>query len=78
MLACLDPLGASTQSRAVQELGTGHLVVLGSATATAEDGSKAEWIYVNVFHIDDGKITEVWGMTENDAAVDPFLDRLPD
>ena len=55
-----------------------HVVVLGSATATAEDGSTAEWNYVNVVHIDDGKITEVWGMTENDAAVDPFLDRLPD
>jgi len=52
--------------------------VLGSVTATAEDGSSAEWSYVSVFHIDDGKITEVWGMTENDAAVDAFLDRLPD
>jgi hypothetical protein len=25
----------------------------------------------------DGKATEVWGMAENDAAVDPFLDALP-
>jgi hypothetical protein len=24
-----------------------------------------------------GKATEVWGMAENDAAVDPFLDALP-
>ena len=47
-------------------------------TATAEDGSTAEWNYVNVVQVDDGKITEVWGMTENDAAIDPFLDRLPD
>jgi ketosteroid isomerase-like protein len=54
-----------------------HVVVLGSATATAQDGSSVEWKYVNVFHIKDGKTTEVWGLAENDAAVDPFLDALP-
>ncbi len=55
-----------------------HVVVLGTAKATAGDGSSAEWKYVNIFHITDGKATEVWGMAENDAAVDPFLDALPD
>ena len=55
-----------------------HVVVLGSAKATARDGSSAEWKYTQVFHIRDGKTTEVWGMAENDAAVDPFLDSLPD
>jgi ketosteroid isomerase-like protein len=55
-----------------------HVVVLGSASATAADGSGAQWKYVQVFHIRDGKTTEVWGMAENDAAVDPFLDSLPD
>jgi uncharacterized protein len=54
-----------------------HVVVLGNAKATAQDGSSAEWKYVNVFHIKDGKTTEAWGMAENDAAVDPFLDNLP-
>lgn len=54
-----------------------HVVALGTASATAPDGSKAEWKYVQVFHIEDGKATEVWGMAENDAAVDPFLDALP-
>src|SRR5215203_2696837 len=54
-----------------------HVVVLGSAKATAQDGSSAEWKYTQVFHVRDGKATEVWGMAENDAAVDPFLDRLP-
>ena len=54
-----------------------HVVVLGNAKATAKDGSSAEWKYVNVFHIQDGKTTEAWGMAENDAAVDPFLDNLP-
>jgi uncharacterized protein len=57
-----------------------HVVVLGSAKATARDGSSAEWKYTQIFHIRirDGKATEVWGMAENDAAVDPFLDGLPD
>jgi uncharacterized protein len=54
-----------------------HVVVLGSASASAADGSSAEWKYTQIFHIRDGKTTEVWGMAENDAAVDPFLDRLP-
>lgn len=56
--------------------GDDHVAVLGTAKATAPDGSSAEWKYVQVFHIRDGKATEVWGMAENDAAVDPFLDSL--
>jgi len=56
--------------------GDDHVVVLGTANATAPDGQSAEWKYVQVFHIRDGKATEVWGMAENDAAVDPFLDGL--
>jgi uncharacterized protein len=55
-----------------------HVVVLGTASATAPDGSSAQWKYVQVFHVRDGKATEVWGMAENDAAVDPFLDNLGD
>ena len=55
-----------------------HVVTLGSAKATAADGSSAEWKYTQIFHVKDGKVTEVWGMAENDAAVDPFLDALPD
>ena len=54
-----------------------HVVVLGSAKATARDGSSVEWKYTQILHIRDGKATEVWGMAENDAAVDPFLDGLP-
>jgi uncharacterized protein len=54
-----------------------HVVVLGTAKATAQDGSSAEWKYTQIFHIRDGKATEVWGMAENDAAVDPFLNSLP-
>ena len=54
-----------------------HVVVLGTARATGPDGSSAEWKYTQIFHVRDGKTTEVWGMAENDADVDPFLDALP-
>jgi ketosteroid isomerase-like protein len=55
-----------------------HVVALGTASASAENGQSAEWRYAQMFHIRDGKATEVWGMAENDADVDPFLDSLPD
>ena len=55
-----------------------HVVTIGTAKATGADGSTAEWKYSQIFHIKDGKVTEVWGMAENDADVDPFLDALPD
>ena len=54
-----------------------HVVTLGTAKATGPDGSTAEWKYVQVFHVKDGKVTEAWGMAENAAEVDPFLDNLP-
>lgn len=58
--------------------GDEHVVALGTAQASSQDGGSAEWKYVQIFHVQDGKATEVWGMAENDAAVDPFLDNLPD
>jgi hypothetical protein len=30
----------------------------------------------NVLHIKDGKTTEAWGMSENDAVTDPIWDKL--
>jgi ketosteroid isomerase-like protein len=32
-----------------------HVVVLGTASATARDRSSAEWRYTQIFHIRDGK-----------------------
>jgi ketosteroid isomerase-like protein len=55
-----------------------HVVVLGTASASAPNGQGAEWKYAQIFHIQDGKATEVWGMAENDADVDPFLDSVSD
>lgn len=53
-----------------------HTVVLGTAHFEAPDGDSVDYRYVNVFHIRDGRITEVWGMAENDAVTDPFFDKL--
>jgi predicted SnoaL-like aldol condensation-catalyzing enzyme len=58
--------------------GDEHVVVLGTASASAPSGQSAEWKYTQIFHIKDDKATEVWGMAENDAAVDPFLDSVGD
>jgi len=53
-----------------------HTVVLGTAVVTAPSGKSVEYNYVNVFHIADGKITEVWGLAENDAVTDPIWDEF--
>jgi ketosteroid isomerase-like protein len=53
-----------------------HTVVLGTAHLTAPDGDSIKYNFVNVFHIKDGKVTDAWGMTENDALTDAFFDKL--
>jgi ketosteroid isomerase-like protein len=54
-----------------------HTVVLGTAHLVAPDGDRVDYNFVNVFHIRDGRITEAWGMAENDAETDAFFDKLP-
>lgn len=53
-----------------------HTVVLGTAVVTAPNGASVEYNYVNVFHIADGMVTEVWGLAENDAVTDPIWDEF--
>jgi ketosteroid isomerase-like protein len=53
-----------------------HVVAMGTANLKAPDGDTVEYRYVNVFHVKDGKITEVWGMAEDDSVTDPFFDKL--
>jgi ketosteroid isomerase-like protein len=53
-----------------------HTVVLGTAHLSAPDGDSVDYNFVNVFHIRDGKVTEAWGMTENDAVTDAFFEKL--
>ena len=75
----MQAMGSSPEADIHDVLGNDdHVVTIGSAKATGPDGSSAEWKYAQIFHFKDGKVTEVWGMAENDAEVDPFLDNLPD
>jgi ketosteroid isomerase-like protein len=53
-----------------------HTVILGEAHLVASDGGSVDYKFVNVFHIKDGKLTEAWGMSENDAETDAFFDKL--
>jgi ketosteroid isomerase-like protein len=53
-----------------------HVVAMGTAHLHAPDGDEVEYRFVNVFHMRDGKVTEAWGMSENDAETDPFFDKL--
>jgi len=53
-----------------------HVVVLGTANVTAPSGKSAEYNFVNVFHVSGGKITEAWGLAENDAVTDPIWDEF--
>ncbi len=53
-----------------------HTVLLGTAHLVAPDGDRVDYKFVNVFHIRDGKVTEAWGMSENDAETDAFFDKF--
>lgn len=53
-----------------------HVVVLGTAKVDAGDGDAVEYNFVNIFHIRNGKATEVWGMSEDDSKTDPVWDKL--
>ena len=53
-----------------------HVVTMGTAKLKAPDGDSIEYRYVNIFHVKDDKVTEVWGMGEDDSVTDPFFDKL--
>ncbi len=53
-----------------------HVVTMGTASLKAPDGDSVEYRYVNIFHVKDGKVTEVWGMGEDDSVTDLFFDKL--
>jgi ketosteroid isomerase-like protein len=74
----IQALGGTPPSLDIHDIvaGDDHVVAIGTASASA-GGQSAEWKFAQVFHVRDGKASEVWGLAENDAAVDPFLDSLP-
>jgi ketosteroid isomerase-like protein len=53
-----------------------HVIAIGSGTARDPDGGTAEWKWANVFQIKDGKIAEVWGLSEDPTAIDRLIDKL--
>jgi uncharacterized protein len=53
-----------------------HVIAIGSATAQDPDGGNVAWRWANVFHVQDGKITEVWGLSEDPSAIDALIDKL--
>ena len=75
MAAAVNPDAMKAQVHAIVG-DDDHTVVLGTAVVTAPSGKSVEYNYVNVFHIADGKVTETWGMAENDAETDPIWDEF--
>jgi ketosteroid isomerase-like protein len=53
-----------------------HVAVLGTAHVTAPSGKSVDYNFINVFHVRDEKVTEAWGMSENDAETDPIWDEF--
>jgi ketosteroid isomerase-like protein len=55
-----------------------HVIAIGKASANDPDGGTVEWLYANVFHIEDGKVTEVWGLADETSESDVLIDKLLD
>jgi ketosteroid isomerase-like protein len=53
-----------------------HVIAIGAATAQDPAGGSVDWRWANVFHVQDGKITEVWGLSEDPSAIDALIDKL--
>jgi ketosteroid isomerase-like protein len=53
-----------------------HVIVIGKAALDDPAGGTIEWLYANVFHIEDGKVKEAWGLADETSAWDALVDRL--
>jgi ketosteroid isomerase-like protein len=53
-----------------------HAIAIGTATAQDPDGGTVEWKFANVFHLTDGKATEVWGLADETSETDALIDKL--
>lgn len=52
-----------------------HVIAIGDATAQDPQGGSVSWRWGNVFHVQNGKITEVWGLSEDPTDIDALIDR---
>lgn len=78
VLQMMTPTGSDVLQAEIHDVvgNEEHTVVLGSAKVSVPSGASVEYKFVQVFHVEDGKVTEAWGMAENDAAVDPIWEEL--
>jgi len=53
-----------------------HVIAIGTASADDPDGGSVEWLYANVFHVEDGKAKEVWGLANETSESDALIDKL--
>jgi ketosteroid isomerase-like protein len=53
-----------------------HAIAIGTARAQDPDGGTVEWKFANVFHVKDGKATEVWGLADETSETDALIDKL--
>jgi uncharacterized protein len=58
--------------------GDQHVIAIGTASVDDPDGGTVEWHYANVFHIEDGKTKEVWGLADETSESDALIDKLTD
>jgi ketosteroid isomerase-like protein len=53
-----------------------HVIAIGTATAQDPDGGSVDWRWANVFHVENGKLREAWGLSEDPSAIDALIDKL--
>ncbi len=53
-----------------------HVIAIGTAKADDPDGGTVEWRFANVFHVEDGKAKEVWGLADETSTSDALIDKL--
>jgi len=53
-----------------------HVVVIGKAALDDPDGGTIEWLYANVFHVEDGNVKEAWGLADETSAWDALANKV--
>ncbi len=53
-----------------------HVIAIGTASAQDPDGGSVDWRWANVFHVENGKLKEAWGLSEDPSAINALIDKL--